>query len=97
MAGDNANKQKDLEPVNINEELVKQNVKKIMKELGACQCDTCYSNACAIVLNEIKPKYVTSDKGALLSQISTISVGSQATLTVEVTKAVMKVMENPRH
>ncbi len=98
MAGDiKADKQKKLEPLNINEELVKQNVLKIMEELGACQCETCFANACAIVLNELQPKYVTSEKGALLSQISNVTISSQATLTAEATKAVMKVMKNPRH
>ena len=98
MAGDlTGEKPKELEPININVELVKQNVRKCMEELGACQCDLCFSNACAIVLNELKPKYVTSEKGALLSQISNITMSSQVTLTAEVTKAVMKVMQNPRH
>jgi competence protein ComFB len=92
-----ADKQKELDPVNVNEELVRQNVRKVMGELGACQCETCFANACALVLNELKPKYVTSKKGALLSKIDSIDVSSQASLTVEVTKAVMKVMSNPHH
>ena len=98
MAGDlTGEKAKELEPININVELVKKNVRKSMQDLGACQCDTCFSNACAIVLNELKPKYVTTEKGALLSRITDITVSGEAVLTAEATKAVMKVMKNPRH
>ena len=98
MAGDlTAEKQNELEPANINEEIVRQNVQKVMEKLGACRCEICLANACAIVLNELKPKYVTSAKGALLSEISNTTVSSRAALTFEATKAVVKVMENPRH
>ena len=40
MAGDlTGEKAKELEPININVELVKKNVRKSMQDLGACQCD----------------------------------------------------------
>jgi competence protein ComFB len=98
MADDKPDTEKaELIPVNINEEFVMQNVKKIMKELGACECEVCFANACAIALNELHPKYVTSRKGALLTEITATSVGNQADIIVEATKAVMKVMKNPRH
>jgi competence protein ComFB len=86
-----------LEPVNINEEFVKECVRKTMKDLGACQCDICFANACALALNELQPKYVTTKKGALLTEITSTKVTNQADITVEATKAVMKVMKNPRH
>jgi competence protein ComFB len=98
MADDKLNAEKaELVPVNINEEFVMQSVKKIMKELNACDCEVCFANACAIALNELQPKYVTSRKGALLTEITTSTVANQADITVEATKAVLKVMKNPRH
>lgn len=86
-----------LEPININEEFVKQTVAKTIKDLGGCDCEVCFANACAIALNELHPKYVTTKKGALLTEISSTKVTNQADITVEVTKAVIKVMKNPRH
>lgn len=86
-----------LEPVNINEEFVKQCVAKTMKDLGACDCETCFANACALALNELHPKYVTTKRGALLTEITTTKVTNQADITVEATKAVLKVMKNPHH
>jgi competence protein ComFB len=86
-----------LEPVNINEEFVKLCVRKTMKDLGACDCETCFANACAIALNKLQPKYVTTKKGMLLTEITTTKITNQADITVEATKAVLKVMKNPQH
>ena len=90
-------KKDELEPININEEFVKATVKKTMKNLGACGCETCFADACALALNELRPKYVTTRRGALLTEINKTRVADQADITVEATKAVMKVMKNPRH
>lgn len=87
----------ELEPININEEFVKQCVSKTINDLGACHCETCFANACALALNELRPKYVTSRRGALLTEIDKMRVGDQADITVEATKAVLKVMKNPHH
>ncbi|NLT15198.1 MAG: late competence development ComFB family protein [Clostridiales bacterium] len=86
-----------LEPININEEFVKQCVRKTISDLGGCDCDICFANACALALNELHPKYVTSQKGALLTEITSTKVTNHADITVEATKAVMKVMKNPLH
>jgi competence protein ComFB len=90
-------KKEELEPININEEFVKSCVKKTMKDLGSCSCETCFADACALALNELRPKYVTTRRGALLTEINKTRVADQADNTVEVTKAVLKVMKNPRH
>jgi competence protein ComFB len=87
----------ELEPININEEFVKQCVRKTMEKLGACQCETCFADACALALNELHPKYVTTHRGALLTEIDRTRVSDQADITVQATKAVMKVMKHPRH
>ena len=87
----------ELLPVNIIEEFVKRQVKKTIGELGACSCETCLSDSCAIALNALEPKYVTTTKGALLAEITATEISNQADIVAEVTKAVKKVMENPRH
>ncbi|MEL4106096.1 late competence development ComFB family protein [Oscillospiraceae bacterium WX1] len=87
----------DLEPVNINEEFVKQCVKKTMEELDVCRCPVCFADACALALNELRPKYVTTKKGALLTGITTTKVSNHTDIMVEATKAILKVAQNPRH
>jgi competence protein ComFB len=84
-------------PVNIVEEIVIEKVKKAAAELGGCGCDICVSDAAALALNEVSPRYVTTRKGALLQSIDSASYESLTEILVSVTKAVMKVMENPRH
>ncbi|MGI5935448.1 MAG: late competence development ComFB family protein [Oscillospiraceae bacterium] len=83
--------------VNIMEEFVKEQVRETIHNLGCCDCDICFLNACAIALNALEPKYVTTTKGAMLSQITEMELGNQTNILVECTKAVMKVMKNPYH
>lgn len=83
--------------VNIIEDFVKREVKETITHLGACKCETCYFNACALALNAIEPKYVTSSQGALLTEVTETEIGNKTKIIVEVTKAVLKVMEFPHH
>jgi len=92
-----ATKYDQLVLINIIEEFVKKEAKKTMKEMGACNCETCYFNVCSIALNNLPPKYVTTTRGALLSRISANEINHSSAILVEVTKAVIKVMQNPRH
>ncbi len=82
---------------NIIEEFVRRQVRETQKELGACACETCYFNACALALNALEPKYVTTTRGALLSEITAFELSNQTSILVEVTKAVMQVIECPHH
>ena len=83
--------------VNIVESVVRQKTRELIETMDMCVCDTCYLNACAIALNSLKQMYVTTQKGALLSKVSTISVGYQAVLTCEIIKALIIVKASPRH
>ncbi len=82
---------------NITEYIVKQQVREAMKELNCCDCETCYFNACALALNALKSRYVTTVAGEILSEFTAAEANNKAEILVEVTKAVMKVKENPRH
>lgn len=82
---------------NIVEEFVRIQVRKSIEEHRACNCETCYLNACALALNSLAPKYVTTTRGALLAEISAMRPNNHIKLFVAVTKAVMKVIEFPYH
>lgn len=94
---DNPKKDDQTILVNIAEAIVREKAKKLIKTIDMCQCETCCLNACAIVLNTLKPLYVTTKRGALLSQINTTNYTYQTDLTVEIVKALMLVKEKPRH
>ena len=83
--------------VNVVEELVKLQVKEAIIKLGACDCENCYLDACALALNNLESKYATTKRGALFFKLDEMQVDEQTRILVEVTKAVAKVMENPRH
>jgi competence protein ComFB len=83
--------------VNIIEGFVKARAKELIHELGACECDTCYLDACALALNALMPKYVTTTRGALLSEISEMQLSNKTEILVAVTRAVMQVKKHPHH
>ena len=88
---------KQLIMINITEQIVKQQVRETIKELGCCECEICYFNACALALNALKSKYVTTNAGEILSEFTAAEANNKAEILVEVTKAVMKVKDSPRH
>ena len=83
--------------VNIIEEIVRDKTKKMMETMEMCTCEKCYLDACAIALNSLHQMYVTTHRGALLSQIDTVSVNYQAEMTVAIVKALKMVKQSPRH
>lgn len=83
--------------INIVEESVKTEVKKMIKSLGVCDCEKCYLDACAIALNALKPFYVTTTKGALFKKLENYNIENQTNVVVESTKAVLFVKDFPWH
>ena len=63
--------------VNIVEELVREKVDELIKDLDMCQCENCKLNTCAIALNNLPPHYVTTERGALLAELNTTKIDYQ--------------------
>jgi len=83
--------------VNILEELVRSKVDSSIKAIDMCRCDKCRLNACAIALNALPARYVTTTKGALLALLATSNLEYQAQVQVQVIKALNVVKECPMH
>jgi competence protein ComFB len=83
--------------INIVEDLVKSTVDHAMKEIDMCQCKKCHLNACAIALNSLPTKYVTTTKGTLLAEIGFMNTAFQFEVIVQVSKALKIVKEHPLH
>lgn len=62
-----------------------------------CQCEKCMDDIRAIALNNLEPKYVATERGILYSKLNEFSVQAKADVIRELTKAMEKVKENPRH
>jgi len=91
------NAQDEFVLINIVEEMVRQKVNELIKDIDMCKCEKCRLNACAIALNSLTPHYVNTEKGSLLAKLQDAEVNYQMKLTVEVTKALMIVKEQPLH
>lgn len=62
-----------------------------------CKCETCINDIKAIALNNLKPMYVASQKGILYSKLNEFSLQFKTDAIQELTIAISKVRENPRH
>jgi len=82
---------------NYTEEAVKAYLDKWYGESGACQCDGCRLDVMAIMLNNLKPKYVVTDSGALYAQMDDFIQQSRVDFMTEMTQAIKIITKRPRH
>jgi competence protein ComFB len=83
--------------VNIIEEFVRLKVKEAMKQTPMCHCNVCEMNVCAIALNTLSPRYVTTQKGHLFAQIALMQPDYQMDANIQIAKALKIVRDCPRH
>jgi competence protein ComFB len=79
------------------EEIVRQKTKEIVAKLDMCQCEKCYLDICALVLNEMPAKYVTTVKGNLMAKLPVLAHKKEVEITTLITKIAKMVQANPMH
>ena len=67
------------------------------KDADICQCESCHLDVMAIMLNNLPPKYVVTDKGALYAQLNEFNPQNRIDLMTFMTQAVSIVKKSPRH
>ena len=82
---------------NYTEEAVKLYVERWYKEADVCQCESCRLDTTAIMLNNLTPKYVVTDKGALYAQLDDFDPQNKINFMTIMTKAIQTVKGKPRH
>lgn len=83
---------------NLMEDEVIYTINRLLKDKkNICTCDKCKLDIAAIVLNNLKPKYVVTDKGELYGKVNTLDFQFDADLIKEIVKAVKIVGAEPRH
>ena len=82
---------------NYTEEAVRAYIDKWYGETDACQCDGCRLDVMAIMLNNLKPKYVVTDTGALYAQMDDFDPQNRIDFMTEMTQAIQVVSGRPRH
>jgi len=80
------------------EEIVVEEVAAILKRApDMCKCEKCFADICAVALNSLAPRYVTTAMGELHSRISMLNFYKQIEISTEVFNAVDIARKNPRH
>jgi len=82
---------------NYTEEAVKLYVDRWFRDTDICNCDTCKLDVMAIMLNNLQPKYVVTDKGALYAKLEDFDPQYKVDYMTEMTNAVKQVKEYSRH
>ncbi len=82
---------------NYIEKMVQNLLPRIMKEAEMCECKQCKTDVAAISLNNIRPRYVVSEKGELYTKLDTLDAQNEADVIMQMTKACVIVKNNPRH
>jgi len=82
---------------NIMEDMVEHKLDMIYPQLNCCTCDVCKTDILCYALNRLKPKYVSTEQGALLSKVDSISFSYEASILAELAAAAEIVRKNPRH
>ena len=82
---------------NYTEEAVHLYMDRWFKEADVCQCDICRLDVMAIMLNNLPPKYVVTDTGALYAQLTDFDPQNKLDYMVSMTQAVQIVKGSPRH
>ena len=82
---------------NYTEEAVKLYVNRWFNEADVCQCDICRMDVMAIMLNNLQPKYIVTDTGALYAQMDDFDPQYRIDFMTIMSKAAKIVKDNPRH
>lgn len=87
--------------VNYMEEVVKDYLKNILNSDPAykdiCKCELCIEDIMAKALNNLKPYYITTKKGEVFAEYSSMETQNHAEVISEVIKAIEFVSRKPMH
>ncbi|NLW25570.1 MAG: late competence development ComFB family protein [Clostridia bacterium] len=85
-------------PINLTELMVEEVFKGLtMKRKDFCCCDRCRADIMAIALNNLKPRYVVTEKGQAFAKASFLNCQISTDVLVEINKAIEIVNRYPRH
>ena len=82
---------------NYTEEAVKMYMDRWFEQADVCHCDVCRMDVMAIMLNNLKPKYVVTDTGALYAQLDDFDPQYKIDFMTIMSQAAQIVKKGPRH
>ncbi len=89
---------KEIHVANVMERLVDEQFPIVMaKYPDACCCRQCLSDIKALTLNNVKPRYVSTDRGDLFERVNISDMLVKVDVLRAMTEAAEKVTNNCRH
>ncbi len=86
---------------NYMEEIVKNYLHSTLKTdtsyANICKCEQCIDDIMAKALNQLKPCYITTKKGEVYAEYSSLETQHQAEIIAEVIRAIEYVSVHPNH
>ncbi|MBE5847579.1 MAG: response regulator [Lachnospiraceae bacterium] len=82
---------------NIMEDIVGREIEKHIETYGICKCRMCKRDLLAMSLNRIKPRYVSTEKGKLISEIEKKSNDNMPDIVRVIADCALTIKKNPRH
>ena len=79
------------------EDKVIEKTQSIVSKMDMCQCEKCFLDICALVLNKLPPQYVTTEKGNLMMKVPATTAKTELELTVLISRCAKMVHEKPMH
>ncbi len=83
--------------INVMEDLVREQIDKNINTFGICQCAVCRGDLAALALNHLPPKYVSTEKGRLISATEKMSYNNILEIIKAIAECAEMVKQNPRH
>lgn len=82
---------------NVMEEIIVKELNKHADTLGVCQCKQCKNDIITLTLNNLKPRYVSSEKGKLLATVEQMNRDYIPQMLRVLTECAERIRKNPRH
>lgn len=87
-----------MELKNYMETLVLDQLDSVLaKYPNCCKCEQCRQDIAILALNNLPPKYISSNKGSLFMKLQTMSMERSIQIVEQLAKAIEIVQKNPRH
>lgn len=82
---------------NYMERIVEEMLDSVLKDINACNCETCKMDVAAIALNNLPPRYAVTEVGNLYSKLNLLRQQFEIDVVTQITKAAEIVQRKPRH
>lgn len=82
---------------NVMEEVVLTTMEHIMPESGCCCCERCKLDVASYALNRLRPHYVLTTEGELISKFYSMNGQEGTDVTTEVVRAIQVIQKKPNH